>query len=212
MPATGPRAAGDQPILIGAQGGYAFKGELDDVRFYNRALSAGEVTALYEREKPSTSATTNSPEAAAGIETAIRNSLKKPTGELTEADLEKVKRLDLDGHKITDLTPLTVLAQLRELRLRNNQITDVSPLAKLTRLTHLSFVDNQITDVSALAKLPHLMVLDLYDNQFKNTSSLTKLTHLRDLDLRYNRNLTKAQIAELQKTLPNCKITHNATK
>jgi uncharacterized protein YcfL len=33
----------------------------------------------------------NSPEAAAAIEAAIRKAAKKPTGELTKADLEKVR-------------------------------------------------------------------------------------------------------------------------
>ena len=37
----------------------------------------------------------NSPEAKAAIEAAIRAELKKPTGELTKADLEKVTRLGL---------------------------------------------------------------------------------------------------------------------
>ena len=41
---------------------------------------------------------------------------------------------------------------------------------------------------------------------------LEKLTQLTNLDLRDNPNLTKAQIDQLQKALPKCKITHNATK
>ncbi len=36
---------------VGSFDKYAFKGELDDVRIYNRALSAEEVKALYEFEK-----------------------------------------------------------------------------------------------------------------------------------------------------------------
>ena len=44
------------PLLLGydgtRSGGYAkFHGTLDDVRIYNRALSAAEVKALYEFEK-----------------------------------------------------------------------------------------------------------------------------------------------------------------
>jgi len=35
---------------------------------------------------------------------------------------------------------------------------------------------------------------------------------LTRLDLRGNPDLTKAQIAELQKALPNCEIEHNAKK
>ena len=41
---------------------------------------------------------------------------------------------------------------------------------------------------------------------------LEKLTKLEGLDLQYNPDLTKAQIAELKKSLPKCKIYSNPTK
>ena len=41
---------------------------------------------------------------------------------------------------------------------------------------------------------------------------LEKLTQLKKLYLEDNPDLTKAQIAELQKALPNCKIYSNPTK
>ena len=65
------------------------------------------------------------------IEKAIRKAAKKPTGELTKADLEKVTKLYL----------------------ANNQLTDVKGLEKLTKLTELSLDDNQLTDVKGLEKL-----------------------------------------------------------
>ena len=85
-------------------------------------------------------------ESAKVIEAAIRKAAKKPTGELTKANLEKVTELTLNG----------------------NQLTDVKGLENLTRL--------------------------------------------QDLYLYRNHDLTKAQIAELQKALPKCKITHNPQK
>ena len=80
------------------------------------------------------------------IEAAIRKAAKKPTGELTKADLEKV--------------------------------------------TYLDFSDNQLTDVKGLEKL----------------------TKLKWLNLRDNSDLTKAQIDQLQKALPKCKIFSNPKK
>jgi len=63
------------------------------------------------------------------VEKAIRKSLKKPTGELTKADLEKVARLSL----------------------KNNQLTEVpKDLEKLNQLTHLILSNNQLTDVTGL--------------------------------------------------------------
>ena len=85
-------------------------------------------------------------ESAKVIEAAIRKSLKKPTGELTKADLEKVRELYL--------------------------------------------VDDQLTDVKWLEKF----------------------TQLKFLILDGNPALTKAQIDELKKALPDCKIEHNAKK
>jgi hypothetical protein len=41
---------------------------------------------------------------------------------------------------------------------------------------------------------------------------LEKLTKLRELYLKNNPDLTKAQITELKKALPKCRIEHNATK
>ena len=60
-------------------------------------------------------------ESAKVIEAAIRKEIKKPTGELTKADLEKVTKLDL----------------------YNNQLTNVKGLEKLTQLTVLNLLDNQ---------------------------------------------------------------------
>jgi hypothetical protein len=62
------------------------------------------------------------------FEEAIRKELKKPTGELTEADLKKVTRLDLRGKDLERLT------QLEELFLSRNWLTDVKGLEKLAQL------------------------------------------------------------------------------
>ena len=91
------------------------------------------------------------------VEKAIRKSLKKPTGELTKADLEKVTRLSL----------------------KNNQLTEVPK--------DLEFADNKLTDVKGLEKLTQLSVLFLDGNP----------------------DLTKAQIDQLQKALPKCRILSN---
>jgi len=71
-----------------------------------------------------------------------------------------------------------------------NQLTDVTGLENLTQLTYLSFRDNQLTDVKGLEKLDQLTWLSLFNNP----------------------DLTKAQIDELQKALPNCRIYSNPTK
>ena len=85
----------------------------------------------------------NSPEAKAAIEAAIRKAAKKPTGELTEADWEKLTTLQLFGKKLTEVPKgLEKLTQLKDLNLNSNKLTDVKGLEKLTQLTSLSLSSN----------------------------------------------------------------------
>ena len=62
------------------------------------------------------------------------------------------------------------------------------------------------------ADLEKVTGLDLGGNKLTNVKGLEKLTKLRELWLDDNPDLTKAQIAELQKALPNCNISSNPTK
>tara|TARA_Y100001954_G_scaffold127093_1_gene136270 strand:- start:2405 stop:2968 length:564 start_codon:yes stop_codon:yes gene_type:complete len=124
------------------------------------------------------------------VEKAIREKLKKPTGELTKADYEKVTRLVLNGEGLTSLKGLEKLTQLKTLYLIGNQLTSVKELEKLTQLTWLNLNGNKLTDVKGLENLDQLKDLDLYNNP----------------------DLTKAQVDQLQKALLNCKIHSNPTK
>ena len=170
------------------------------------------------------------------IEKAVRKAANKPTGELTKADLEKITHLNLSGKKLTDVKGLEKLTQLKTLTLSWNQLTDVKELEKLTQLTGLDFGGNQLTEVpKELEKLTQLTYLSLYnnqltevpkelekltkltslalnDNQLTDVKELEKLTQLELLFLTENPDLTKVQIDELKKALPNCRITSNFTK
>ena len=140
-------------------------------------------------------ATTDDDKSSADVfKYAIRETLRKPEGELTKADLEKLTYLTLHRNRLTELP---------------------KSLEKLTQLTHLWLNSNQLTNVKGLEKLTQLKHLYLQSNQLTNVKELEKLTRLKVLCLDYNPDLTKAQIAELQKALPKwpkCEIRHNATK
>jgi hypothetical protein len=60
--------------------------------------------------------------------------------------------------------------------------------------------------------LKKVMKLFLDKKQLTDVKPLEKLTRLKFLFLRDNPDLTKAQIDELQKALPKCKIFSNPTK
>jgi len=130
-------------------------------------------------------------ESAKIIEATIRSAAKKPTGELTKTDLEKVKVVRLTDKQLTDVKGLEKLTKLRSLDLSNNKLTEVpKELEECTQLTHLNLQVNQLTNVKELEKLNRLKKLHIYNNPA----------------------LTKAQIAELQKALPKCRISNNPTK
>ena len=146
-------------------------------------------------------------------------------GKLTKTVLEKVTGLSLPGsvtdrlvpswwpamyYPLTNLKGLEKLTQLEELELYNNELTDVKGLEKLTKLKELNLDGNKLTDVTGLEKLDQLTWLNLQNNQLTSVKGLEKLTQLKELSLHSNYDLTKAQITELQKALPKCKITHNA--
>ena len=102
-------------------------------------------------------------ESAKIIEAAIREAAKKPTGELTKADYEKVKELNLEGNQLTDMKGLEKLTQLTSLRLTDNQLTDVKGLEKLTHLKVLRLKYNPDltkTQIDALKKaLPKCLIV-----------------------------------------------------
>jgi hypothetical protein len=81
-------------------------------------------------------------ESAKVIEVVIRKQIRKTTGALTKADLEKVTRLDLEGTYITDLTPLSKLTELKHLWLENTPISDLMPLVGLTKLEGIGLQNN----------------------------------------------------------------------
>ena len=140
------------------------------------------------------------------IEKSIREELKKPTGNLTKADLEKVTMLILYGIQLTDVKGLEKFTQLEGLLLNANQLTSVKGLEKLTKLEELFLSANQLTDVKGLENLTKLKRLYLASNQLTSVKGLEKLVHLTELRLLNNPAITKAQIDELKKALPKCRI------
>ena len=125
------------------------------------------------------------------IEAKIRDRAGKSTGKLTKAELEKVTTLNLDSIRLTEVKELEKLTQLQKLILQYNQLTKIPKgLENLTPLTFRNLNSNKLTSVKGLENL----------------------TQLKELYLNDNPDLTKAQIAQLQKALPKCNIVHNTKK
>jgi internalin A len=179
-------------------------------------LSKGEIDRLQEmlpRCRISHNSRLSAKESAAFIDAVVRKQLEKPTGELTESDLGKVKKLKLGGSDLTDISALAGLTKLNNLQLHGNRIRDLSVLTELKKLKFLYLSHNKLTDeqLGPLAELVQLKRLYLVGNQLTNLSALSGLSKLVTLEL-YNNDLIEAEIERLQMALPNCEIEHNAIK
>ncbi len=100
--------------------------------------------------------------------------------------LTQLKGLLLSSNQISDISYLKNLTHLKRLNLSENQIIDISCLKDLTQLEGLYLDDNLISDISFLKNLIHLRGLDLSNNQISDISALKDLTHIRDLYLDHN--------------------------
>jgi len=84
------------------------------------------------------------------------------------AEFKNLKRLNLYGNDLSDISFLEGLPRLTELSLTANQIIDISPLRGLTNLKVLYLTQNQISDVSPLIGLTRLERLHLGGNKIKD--------------------------------------------
>ena len=167
-----------------------------------------DARAKYDQQQLQESATFENPEVEAIVRAALgvdaEAKLKKSDiaamEELSIPSLEKglgdinflaqftgLKRLDLSGNKLVDLSPLAALEELEELNASNNQITDVTPLASMTSLKKIDLSQNAIQDETPLLNLPALEWLSLKENQLTATANWTTSASITHLDLSSNR-------------------------
>lgn len=95
----------------------------------------------------------------------------------------------LDAHAnqvINDISPLSGLTNLETLVIRDNCISDISPLSGMTNLRYLYLEWNEISDLSPLSGLTSLEGVTLQYNEISDVSPLTHLTSLGSVDLRGN--------------------------
>ena len=83
-----------------------------------------------------------------------------------------MEKIDICDAKVSDITPLANLTELKKLNLRACKISDLSPIAGLTKLTWLGFLNNNVSDISPLAGLIHLIHLDIAINNISDISPL----------------------------------------
>lgn len=144
------------------------------------------------------------------VESAVREALGKPSGEISGSDLAGLIRLTLrgagslsglegarnlveltitDSPGLSDLSALSGLTGLRSLVLGRNSVADISPLAGLTGLKKLIIYEDGVADISPLAGLAGLQSLEIGGTRVRDISPLSRLANLESLELWQNREL-----------------------
>jgi serine/threonine protein kinase/Leucine-rich repeat (LRR) protein len=123
------------------------------------------------------------------------------------SDLTPLKGMPLSGllchvSRVSDLSPIQGMP-LTNLNISNTAVSDLSSL-KGMKLTLLHFGNSKVTDISILRGMPLTSVYGA-GPQVSDFSPLEDCKSLKTLDLRLTK-VTPAQVAALQKALPNCKI------
>jgi hypothetical protein len=134
------------------------------------------------------------------LESLIRASIGKPSGDITSADAEAVTRLDLSGEwqdylsdsdddsdpgaaTISNIDGLQFFKNLEYLDLSGHAVSDLTPLAGLTKLTTLILTGNPVTDITPIQSLTSLKLLDLSGCTAPDYGPLEGLTNLEYLKL-----------------------------
>lgn len=97
------------------------------------------------------------------------------------ASIKDIKALELRENQLEDISALAGLETLHKLDLAGNMLSDISALAELNRLTTLNLSENFIADLAPLKGLVALKTLYLHENSITDYSSLRGLAHLAEL-------------------------------
>jgi len=119
------------------------------------------------------------------LEQAIRFKLQKEKGDLTKADLKRLKSLNLSQMKVheLDICLFPHMTSLKELFLGAGDLDDLSPIENLTKLESLRASLNKVSDLKPLAKMTIMDRLDLGRTLAKDLSPLASMTKLTELSL-----------------------------
>ena len=154
----------------------------------------------------------------------MRRKLEKPTGDISKADLGKLRSLNVAQIKLaaldvcvfphmsglkelflgagsySDLSPISAAVQLESLRASQNKVSDVSPLQKMTKLDRLDLGQTEVSDLKPLSKLVNLTELMLDNTQVADVTPLSGMTKLERLSLN-NTKVTDVSVLAVAKKL-----------
>lgn len=124
------------------------------------------------------------------LEKKVREAMNKPEGDITIAEAEAVKELDLDNKNndpegsIKEIGALASFKNLKTLKISLNNITDLSPLAEMNLEVFYSMNGNsKITDFSPLAGSTAMLDLAILGNENINDSNIGFIDGMTNMEL-----------------------------
>lgn len=120
------------------------------------------------------------------LEKAIRDKIKKQSGEIYKTDVINIISLNASGKGIKDISGIENLVNLQILDLSHNQIKDISLLSDLNDLKTLNLSYNETRDISKLRGLDNLETLNLNSNEISDIGAVQALNNLKALNLSNN--------------------------
>jgi formylglycine-generating enzyme required for sulfatase activity len=120
-----------------------------------------------------------------GLNAAVRETLQKPVGPLTEQDMLGLTVLNAHDRNISNLAGLEAARNLNTLLLFSNHLTNFF-LPSLTNLVSLNLSANSLTNVSLPGGMTKLFSLLIGVNALTQITLPSDLTQLEELDLQGN--------------------------
>ncbi len=124
-------------------------------------------------------------------------------------NFKQLQRLTITESHIKDLTPLGACASLESVAVGSDQTYLFGPMAKLKSLEYLVLMGGMVDDFSELVEVESLQQLIMRDVQVTDWNSLAKMKQLTVLSIRGDRQLNLANLVEIQKALPNTRLSHD---
>jgi internalin A len=146
------------------------------------------------------------------LETEVRRKLSKDAGDITPADLGRIKSINLSTAHLHQIDPCIypMFTSLKDLFLGPGDYDDLTPIQKLATIETLRVSLSQVRDLHPIEGLKRMDRLDLShtligDDEFKSVASFVNLTELTldedaITDLAPIANLKKLERLSIKKT------------
>ena len=180
---------GENPLTIGATAynGWpqlrSLRGEIDDLRIYEGALTGCEIRDLFSRVVPDTPVVIADPL----LQRTISEALEIPPQQLSRHALLALRTLDIGGMEISSLDGIGFCSNLREVDVSGLDLVDLDKLASCPAIVELDASDNRLSSLAVLENLSMIETINLARNQIEDILPMAPLRSLSYCDLSENR-------------------------